>query len=107
MYTHARVLAWTDDALDIEFGDEVLADIAKDKTSDLKALLKDALGRAPEIRISVGAAAPGTARSVAEDTRARAFEERRAREAEARAHPATRMVLETFGASIKEIKTDV
>jgi hypothetical protein len=108
MYTHARVLSWTDTAIDIEFADEVLAEIAKDKVGDLQAVLKDLHhGRVVEVRIKVGAAAPGASRSVAEDTRVRAAEERRSREAEARAHPATKMVLETFGASIKEIKTDV
>ena len=46
-------------------------------------------------------------RSVVEATRDRALDEKRKRESEAREHPVTKLVLETFGASIKEIKTDV
>ena len=47
------------------------------------------------------------ARSTVEETRAKADDERRRRESEAREHPMTRLVLETFGGAIKEIKTDV
>jgi hypothetical protein len=47
------------------------------------------------------------ARSVLETTREHKSVERSKREAEARAHPITKHVLQTFGAQIKEIKTDV
>ena len=47
------------------------------------------------------------ARSVLETTRERTSAERSKREAEAREHPITKHVLQTFGAQIKEIKTDV
>ena len=47
------------------------------------------------------------ARSLHEEQRDRAAGDRKNREDEARAHPATKMVLEAFGAQIKEIKTDV
>jgi len=53
------------------------------------------------------ASAAAPARSVLEESRERAAEDRRRREHEAREHPATKLVLETFGAQIKEIKTDV
>jgi hypothetical protein len=49
----------------------------------------------------------GDARSAAGLERQRLEKDRAEREAEARAHPLTRVVLDTFGASIKEIKTDV
>jgi hypothetical protein len=46
------------------------------------------------------------ARSIVEVDRERADQERARREAEAREHPLTKMVLRTFDAEIKEIKTD-
>jgi hypothetical protein len=46
-------------------------------------------------------------RSVLEVTRERTSAERNKRELEAREHPITKHVLQTFGAQIKEIKTDV
>jgi len=51
--------------------------------------------------------AQGGPRSVLEDTRAKSSAERQKREAEAREHPITKHVLQTFGVQIKEIKTDV
>ena len=42
-----------------------------------------------------------------DDARERVAAERTKREAEAREHPITKHVLQTFGAQIKEIKTDV
>ena len=42
-----------------------------------------------------------------ETTQDRSRVERTKREAEAREHPITKHVLQTFGAQIKEIKTDV
>jgi hypothetical protein len=51
--------------------------------------------------------AVGDVRSAAGLERQRIEKERAEREAEARGHPLTRVVLDTFGASIKEIKTDV
>jgi len=47
------------------------------------------------------------ARSIIESTREKSYAERSKREKEAREHPITKHVLQTFGASIKEIKTDV
>ncbi|HEY4433908.1 MAG TPA: hypothetical protein VGM99_05855, partial [Candidatus Cybelea sp.] len=52
-------------------------------------------------------AAKTPARSLVESTRASSTAERSKREAEAREHPITKHVLQTFGAHIKEIKTDV
>jgi hypothetical protein len=47
------------------------------------------------------------ARSLVESTREKSSAERNKREQEAREHPMTKHVLQAFGASIKEIKTDV
>jgi hypothetical protein len=47
------------------------------------------------------------AKSIVEAADERRRTEKTARESEARSHPLTRFVLDTFGASIKEIKTDV
>jgi hypothetical protein len=45
--------------------------------------------------------------SLVERTQAAQAEQRETREREAREHPMTKLVLDTFGATIKEIKTDV
>jgi hypothetical protein len=53
-------------------------------------------------------AASAPARSVVDINRARADEEKRKRELEARAHPIYKKVLDTFGRPLKEeIRTDV
>jgi DNA polymerase-3 subunit gamma/tau len=107
----ARVLAWTVDRLDLGFpaqfeANKDLAE-AKDKLEALAAVLLDEYGHTPKISIkSVDDAAPA-ARSVLEASRERSTAERSKREAEAREHPITKPVLQTFGAQIKEIKTDV
>jgi hypothetical protein len=49
----------------------------------------------------------GGSRSILEASREKTHSDRQAREREAREHPITKHVLQTFGASIKEIKTDV
>ena len=46
-------------------------------------------------------------RSIIESSREKSYAERTKRETEAREHPITKHVLQTFGAQIKEIKTDV
>jgi hypothetical protein len=73
-------------------------------------MLSEVFGAAPPVRVRLlDASEPATAatRSVLEADRDRALAERRRREAEAREHPMTKHVLATFGAHIKEIKTDV
>jgi hypothetical protein len=47
------------------------------------------------------------ARSVLETSREKSTAEKTKREAEAREHPITKHVIQTFGGQIKEIKTDV
>jgi hypothetical protein len=81
-----------------------------DKLDEMKKFLEEHLGRPVALKLKLLDAkesASDAVKSVVEATRDRETEERRKRESEAREHPVTKLVLETFGASIKEIKTDV
>jgi DNA polymerase-3 subunit gamma/tau len=114
-FEFARVLKWT--ATDIELG------FASDDDSrwagenageqaninELRAVLAD-LGHKVKVTVRMldATESKGTqARSIIEATRETSSAERTRREQEAREHPITKHVLQTFGASIKEIKTDV
>lgn len=113
---HARVLTWTAEHLELGFPVEVhaMGEMAadKEKLEELRLVLRE-LG--PELRaikptvrlLDERESAASGARSLIEATRDRSSAERRKREAEAREHPITKHVLQTFGAQIKEIKTDV
>ncbi|MDX2092959.1 MAG: DNA polymerase III subunit gamma/tau [Kofleriaceae bacterium] len=115
-FSHARVMKWTVDTLELGFPVEVhaMGEMAAD-TQTIEALRLIVRDLGPElkgIKVSVrmlDAAESGAAgvRSVLETTRDRSQAERIRREAEAREHPITKHVLQTFGAQIKEIKTDV
>ncbi|MBA3395591.1 MAG: DNA polymerase III subunit gamma/tau [Deltaproteobacteria bacterium] len=113
-YEPARVLKWTRDALDLGYPPqfEMVAEVAeaKEKTDLLRRVVQDHFGHAPKVSVRTLAEAEvdsNPARSVLEATRERSTAERTKREAEAREHPITKHVLQTFGAQIKEIKTDV
>jgi hypothetical protein len=112
-YEHARVMTWTGDTLELGFApDFMLGDVARqpEKIEEVRAVVRDLSGRpiTIQVRILSPAEAAATAqRSVVDETRARVEDERRRREREAREHPMTRLVVETFGGAIKEIKTDV
>ena len=114
-YEFARVLKWT--ATDIELGfaadddsrwaGENAAEQAN--INELRAVLAD-LGHKVKVTVRMldKAESQGTqARSIIESTREKSSAEREKREHEAREHPITKHVLQAFGASIKEIKTDV
>ncbi|MCB9559452.1 MAG: hypothetical protein H6709_19395 [Kofleriaceae bacterium] len=109
------MLSWTADAIEVGFPDEFhgLGEMARerDKLEEMKTVLKEHLGHPVELRIKLLSPAESssttTSRSLVEDSRAKAAAERHKRETEAREHPVTKLVLDTFGASIKEIKTDV
>jgi hypothetical protein len=112
-YQHARVLALTDTAVELGFAaDYELGEMARspEQVDVVRGVLRELAGT--DIRVSVrvlstAEAAATPARSTVEDSRARADDEKRRREVEAREHPMTRLVLETFGGAIKEIKTEV
>lgn len=112
-YQHARVLSWTPDAVELGFGTEYeMAEMARspEQVDTVRQTLRDLVGRPVALTVKLLTAAESAAtpvRSTVEATRTKANEERQRREREAREHPMTRLVLETFGAQIKEIKTDV
>lgn len=114
-YEFARVMKWT--ATDVELGfaadddsrwaGENAAEHAN--INELRAVLAD-LGHKVKVTVRMldQAESKGTnARSLVESTREKSSAERTKREQEAREHPITKHVLQAFGASIKEIKTDV
>jgi hypothetical protein len=89
-----------------------MGDMAKDRTDELTAIVRSLGPAQKNVRVAIrlldsSESQTTGARSVLETTRERTSAERTKREAEARAHPITKHVLQTFGAQIKEIKTDV
>ncbi|HTR50511.1 MAG TPA: DNA polymerase III subunit gamma/tau [Kofleriaceae bacterium] len=109
----ARVVAWTATVLELGFPTQFEAnkDLAdtKDKRDALAKVIQAEYGMMPRIAITLidDAAQPASSQSLLEATRERTSAERDKRVAEAREHPITKHVLHTFGAQIKEIKTDV
>lgn len=113
-FQHARVMKWTPDALELGFPIDVhaMGEMAHDRVEDLKNLIRELGPDQKAVRVTVkllddGESKAAGARSVLETTQDKSRAERTKREAEAREHPITKHVLQTFGASIKEIKTDV
>jgi hypothetical protein len=89
-----------------------MGEMARDSTEELRAIVRGMGPAQRNLRVAVrlldaGESKTAGVRSVLETTRERGAAERSKREAEARAHPITKHVLQTFGAQIKEIKTDV
>jgi len=114
MFELARVMKWSPDLLELGFPVDVhaMGEMAKDKTEELRTILGTLGPALKHVRVAVrlldaGESNTAGARSILETTRERTSAERTKREAEARAHPITKHVLQTFGAQIKEIKTDV
>ena len=115
-FEHAKVLACADDRIELGFSADLstLAELATepDNLASMKTFLRAYYGRPIELSVRMLAAheasAGAPARSVVELNRARADEEKRKREVEARAHPIYKKVLDTFGRPLKEeIRTDV
>ena len=113
-YEHAVVLKW--DAASIELGfpaGAIVGDMASEprNVEALRAFLGQHLGAPVTLTVRVLSAAErgaaDSARSIVEAEADRRREESASRSREAREHPVTKMVLDTFGASIEEIKTDV
>ena len=118
-FSHARVLEWDGRGLILGFpADSLHAQLAADATTlaQLKKHTSEILGRPVEIKVqavagmqsgvvSTAGAGPGP-RSFVEKEAAERLDARQKREQEARKHPITEAVIETFGASIKEIKVD-
>lgn len=112
-YEHARVMSWTAEGIELGFApDFTLGDIARssEQVEQVKQVVRDLAGRPIVLNVRVLSPAEAAAtplRSLVEESRAKAEDERRRREREAREHPMTRHIVETFGGAIKEIKTDV
>lgn len=114
-FEHAKILTCSADRIELGFAPELapLAELASeaDSLATMKNFLREHYGRPIELSIRVLAAeeaASAPARSVVDINRARADEEKRKRELEARAHPIYKKVLDTFGRPLKEeIRTDV
>ncbi len=112
-YQHARVLTWTADAIELGFAaDYAMGEMAReaDQVETVRQTLAEVTGKPVAVTVRLLTAAESAAtvgKSTVEDAKAKAHAERQRREHEARNHPMTRLVLETFGAQIKEIKTDV
>jgi hypothetical protein len=112
-YQNARLMSFTDRAIELGFThDYTLGEMARspEQVDVVRGILRELAGTDITVTVRVLSSAESAAtpaRSSVEETRARADDEKRRRESEAREHPMTRLVLETFGGSIKEIKTDV
>jgi hypothetical protein len=116
IYSHARLASWDDRGVDLAMVSESLqASLATDpdNIAKLKAFLAELTGATIEVRVRKGAAAaaepapgdkPQASIAELENERRRALREKR--ELEARSHPITAAVVETFGAAVKEVKTD-
>lgn len=116
VFDHAKVLACAGDRIELGFAPEFSwgAEMAgePENLATMKSFLREHFGRPIDLSIRVLAAAEvsagAPARSVVELNRARADEEKRKRELEARTHPIYKKVLDTFGRPLKEeIRTDV
>jgi DNA polymerase-3 subunit gamma/tau len=112
-YQHARVISFGPEIVELGFSaDYTLGEMAKgsDQVEVVTGVVRELSGKDTKVKVRILSAAESDAmpaRSTVEETKAKADDERRRREAEAREHPMTRLVLETFGGAIKEIKTDV
>src|SRR5205814_627605 len=104
IYAGARLLSWTDQAIELGASGLLVSDVENIK--ELKKIVAEVLGAPLDVRVKPVAGAFEQPRSVMELEAQRAEAMRERREQEARAHPVTEKVIETFGAAIKEIKVD-
>ncbi len=114
-YEFARVLRWTAGEVELGFAADDDSRWAGENATEqanineLRAVLAD-LGHKVKVTVRMldqTESKSTSARSLVESTREKSSAERTRREQEAREHPITKHVLQAFGASIKEIKTDV
>jgi hypothetical protein len=113
-FQHARVMSWTANQLELGFPVDAhsMGEMAKESADELRTVLRTldpAFSNVkPVVRLlDSNESSTAGVRSILEATRERTSAERTRRETEAREHPITKHVLRTFGAQIKEIKTDV
>jgi hypothetical protein len=113
-YQHAVVLRWDEKGVEIGFpAGAIVSDLATEprNVDALGKFLRQHAGGPVALSVRVlseaDRSAVDSARSIVEAEAERRRDETVRRTAEAREHPTTKMVLDTFGASIEEIKTDV
>jgi DNA polymerase-3 subunit gamma/tau len=104
LYQQAKVLGWSDKGVELGFPPGMSGELASEP--EKVAALEKFVARPVKVVILSEADAVA-ARSIVEAEQDRQQHERDRRQSEAREHPLTKMVLDTFGAAIKEIKTDV
>ena len=115
LFQEAKILSISDEAIAVGYpAGSIDAELAseRDKIDEMTSFLSDHFGRPMKFQVRQLSASElekdsAGARSLVEvrDDLVRADREERTREA--REHPMTKMVLDTFGATIKEIKTNV
>ncbi|HTE50459.1 MAG TPA: DNA polymerase III subunit gamma/tau [Kofleriaceae bacterium] len=113
-YQHAVVLRWDSRGIELGFpAGAIVGDLATEprNVQALGAFLQTHFGGPVTLSVRVlsesDRSGGDSARSLVEAEADRRREEAARRSSEAREHPVTKMVLDTFGASIEEIKTDV
>ena len=115
-FQHARVMKWSVDEIELGFPPDVhsMGEMAIDRSivDELRTIIRELSAELKNAKLTVrlldaNESSHGNARSVLEASREKSSSERQKREAEAREHPITKHVVQTFGAQIKEIKTDV
>ena len=108
VYQAAKVLSWDNGVVEVGFPaggltSEIASD--KEKVQRMSEFLSTHAGRPITFKVkTLSEAEEVEARSILEDAKQRAADEKAARLEEAKTHPMTKKVLRTFGAQIKEIK---
>jgi len=115
LFQEAKLLACEESRISVAFSKGTIdGELAseRDKIDAMKEVLASHFGRPVDFEVKLLtdaelAKAGPSAFSLVERSNAARAVERETREHEAREHPMTRLVVDTFGAEIKEIKTDV
>lgn len=115
LFQEAKLLECGESQIVVGFGAGTIdAELAseKEKLAEMSLALSEHFGRAIEFQVRALSSTQlsesgASAQSLVERSRAEKQVQREALEREARGHPMTKVVLDTFGATIKEIKTDV
>ena len=114
-FQHARVMKWSADEIELGFPIDVhsMGEMAVDRNNvdELRTIIREHCNfkqaKLAVRLLDANESSQGGPRSFLEATREKSSNERQNREAEAREHPITKHVVQTFGGQIKEIKTDV
>jgi hypothetical protein len=101
IYHTARLLEWSERGLTLGAAGTMASD--PENVKELRRVIAEIVGAPLDVKVSAEAAAPA-ARSLHELESERKEAQRQRHVEEARAHPLTEKVIETFGAQIKEIK---